>query len=277
MRSSVRYIFLCLTLILAGCGEGQDANGGANDGTQRSPEAAARAAFFVTVREASQARRDGNLQEEVRLLRSALEVDPDHEGCLVDLAHALRKLKQRDAAMDVLARLRKLRPDLSRPYFLMAEVLTEDADAAEADLRRALALYARAQEVEPNVSGPRLGMARAQRRLGLLDEAEGSYRTVLGTNPDSREALVGLGLLLVERERFEAAVPVLVRALEVGTKATGRADVPSEMDTQASFDAASVDAEPNRAAREALARAAKALGGYPDGVPERFRLPADGR
>lgn len=266
---------LCLALTLTGCGEDEDATGASN-GTPRSPEVAARAAFFATVREAAQARRKGDLQEEVRLLRSALEVDPDHEGCLVDLAHALRKLKQTDEAMRLLVHLQKLRPDLARPHFLIAELLTEDADASEADLRRALELYARALEVEPNISGPRLSAARVQRRLGLLDEAEDSYRTVLGTNPDSREALVGLGMLLVERKQFEAAVPVLVRALEVGTKATGRADVPSEMDTKESFDAASIDAEPNRTAREALARAAKALGGYPETVPERFRLTGDG-
>jgi hypothetical protein len=124
-----------------------------------------------------------------------------------------------------------------------------------------------ALEIEPNVSGPRLGLARIQRRRGQLVAAEREYRTVLGTIPESQEALTGLGLILLARQRPSEAVPYLVRSLEVGTKATGRRDVPSEMDTTTSFEGASLETPANREALDGRTRAARALGAYPDASP----------
>ena len=274
MRNSHALATVLLALLLTACGGEKDPAPKA--APQRSAEVLAKAAFFATVREAARARKRGDLEEAMRLYRKALESNAEHEGALVDLARTLRELDRRAEALVVLERLSKSYPKLSRPYFLIAEVLTENPDVTGDELDRAMALYERALEIEPNISGPRLGLARAQRRQGLGGAAEASYRTVLGTNPESQEALTGLGQVLLDRGAPALAVPVLVRSLEVGTKAKGRRDVPSEMDTQKSFDAASLDAPANRAALDALARAARALGGYPDEVPAPFRKSGNG-
>jgi tetratricopeptide (TPR) repeat protein len=265
-------------LLLAGCGADETAPREMTAAeTQRRAQAAAKAEFFARTRAAAKARKGGDLEGAVRLYRDALEQDPEHEGALVDLARTLRELGREAEALATLERLREVRPELPRPHFLIAEMLSERSEASAADLTRSVALYEQALEIEPNVSGPRLGLARAQHRRGRLEDAEAAYRTVLGTNPVSQEALTGLGRVLIDRDRAEAAVPHLLRSLEVGTKAKGRRDVPSEMDTATSFDAATLDAPANRAALEALARAARALGGYPDSVPARFRLESGGR
>ena len=243
----------------------------------RQADIARKAAFFAKRREAAQALKEERLQDALRLYEEALAIDPAHEGALVDLARTLRELGRRDDALVVLERLRAAHPRLARPWFLIAEILSEGPDPSAEDLRRAVAFYEQALEIEPNVSGPRLGLARAERARGRLGEAEAAYRTVLGTNPDSRDALTGLGLVLLDARRPAEAVPLLVRALEVGTRATGRRDVPSEMDTAESFDAEALEAPANRQALEALARAARALGGYPPEVPQRFRRDAPPR
>lgn len=266
---------LALALALSACGGEPKGDGPAAPSGERSPEVAARAAFFETVRAAARARKRGDFEEAVRLYRQALATNPEHEGSLVDLARTLRELNRSAEALAALEDLHRIRPELSRPHYLIAELLAEQADATEADLTRAVSLYERALEIEPNISGPRLALARAQRRRGHHDLAEAAYRTVLGTNPDSQEALTGLGRALIERGAHREAVPVLVRSLEVGTRAKGRRDVPSEMDTARSFDAASLEAPANQEPLAALARAARHLGGYPASVPQGFRLPLE--
>ena len=62
----------------------------------RTPELAAKAAFFATLREAAKARKRGDLEEAVRLYREAVAAAPEHEGGLVDLARTLREMDRRD-------------------------------------------------------------------------------------------------------------------------------------------------------------------------------------
>jgi tetratricopeptide (TPR) repeat protein len=275
LLTAARHGAVALALLCLGtaCGGDEPTAQSEPSALERTPEIAAKAAFFETVRAAARARKAGALEEAARLYRVALAADPEHEGCLVDLARTLRELGRPEEALVVLERLHGLRRDLPRPSFLIAEILAENDAATDGDLERAVGLDGQALDIEPNVSGPRLGLARVQRRRGLLAAAEEAYRTVLGTNPDSQEALVGLALTLLDRGAPEEAAPLLVRALEIGTRPKGRRDVPSEMDTRASFDAAALDAPANQTALRALARAAEALGAYPDSVPERFRVP----
>ncbi len=271
-RAAPLALIASLCLAFVGCGQDTDTADQGSSGEVHVDEARRRAAFFRLRRQAAKALQSGDREEAVRLFRKALESKSDHEGCLVDLAQTLRELNRPDEALEVVERLKQVRPDLPRPYFLMAEVLSGMDASTPAQLEQARALYQEALELEPNVSGPRLALARVELRLGNADAAEAAYRSVLGTNPDSQEALNGLGEILVDGRRAADAVPMLVRSLEIGTRAKGRRDVPSEMDTASSFDAGTLDAAPNQRALKALARAAKLLGGYPESVPARFRL-----
>ena len=272
MRTSRSLWALALCLACTACGDDSQGASSPTPPVERSAEVTANAAFFATVRAAGKARKRGDLEEAVRLYREALAAKPEHEASLVDLARTLRELGRRLEGLEVLEQLHRLHPDLSRPHFLLAEVLTENPQAGEADLTRALSLYERALEIEPNISGPRLAMARLHLRRGDAHLAETAYRTVLGTNPDSQEALNGLSLVLLKRSAPAEAVPFLVRSLQIGTRAKGRRDVPSEMDTASSFDAGSLASPANKTALDALARAAKTLGGYPESVPQAFRV-----
>lgn len=271
-ESSARWAAAALLLALAatgGCG-GEEPDRPLPASVRTEGERT-RARFYEKVQAAARSKRAGDFPGARAHLESALEVDPDHEGSLVELAHVLRLMGRRDEALGVLETLRQKHPDLPRSHGLLAELLADDPEAARKDLQRARALYRHALAMEPNIAGPRLGLARVERRLGALDDAEKSYRTVLGTDPQSVPALVGLAATLLDRGRANDAVPLLVQALELGTRAKGRRDVPSEMDTQASFASSALTAPQNRPALDALRRAARDLGSLPKTVPAPIR------
>ncbi|MCA9321058.1 MAG: tetratricopeptide repeat protein [Planctomycetes bacterium] len=271
---SQRIVFGLLVLLVA-CSKppSSEAAPPEHDAGDRRAAGKSKARLFQFFREASDAKKEGRLEEAIELYHQALELNPEHEGSLVDLSHVYRLLGQRQDAVQVLDRLRRTQPRLPRPYFLLAEVLSEEPASAE-DLQRAADLYTQALDLEPNVLGPRLGLADVAFRQGHLEDARECFRLALGTDPNCLRALRGLATIHLRSDRPAEAIPLLVKALELGTKAQGRADVPSEMDTQASFADSTITTGENRSAWLALARAAHALGGYPADVPPRFRHPS---
>ncbi len=264
---------LVIATLLGGCGDGSsDHDSEDSPPKARSHVQESRADFFKLYRAASRAKKSGDYQEAVRIYRQALGINPKHEASLVDLSHSLRLLGKNQEACKTLEQLRKFYPKLPRPSFLLADLLSQDG-APINDLKRASSLYEEVLAIEPNIAGPRLGLARVQKMLGLMKEAESSYQLVLGTDSRSLEALIGLADIHIARQRPAQAVPLLVRALKIGTRAQGRRDVPSEMDTSRSFDTDDIESGKNRHAWLSLARCAQALGGYPATVPTRFRHP----
>ncbi len=272
-RGLVLATALALVVLVGACGDAAEpTNGEAGAAPQRSEEQLARARFFEVYRAAGRAKRGDEIEEALRLYREALDIDPVHEGALVEVVHCLRLLDRPEEAIEVLEELRRLHPELPRPAFLLAEVLAAE-DATDENLRRAARLYEEVLGIEPNVIGPRLGLAGVQGRLGLVDEARESYGIVLAGDPENRPALRGLAAVELASGRPAEALPLLVKALEIGTKAQGRIDVPSEMDTAESFEKGRVESGDNRIAWLMLARCARELGGYPESVPARFRHP----
>jgi tetratricopeptide (TPR) repeat protein len=69
--------------------------------------------------------------------------------------------------------------------------------------------------------------AVAQFTAGQLVDAEHGFRYALELNPDNQEVAGNLGVLLIERERENEAIPFLERAIGAGggNAAAGRADV----------------------------------------------------
>lgn len=264
-------VVLTVLLVAAGCGGSDDSQ---PSRPTRSAEETARARFYEHVRNAAGARRREDWDAAVRHLEAALKARPDHEASLVDLAVALRRLKRRDEAIQVLERLRREHPGLPRSHVLLADVLAEPPGASASVLERASELYRHALDMEPNVAGPRLGLARVLLRTGDPAGAEREFRTVLGTDPQNLVALTGLGETMIARDRAGEAVPHLLRALAAGTRAKGRRDVPSEMDTEASFEAGSLASKRNMPALRALRRAREALGRWPEEVPAAVRQAA---
>ncbi len=94
-----------------------------------------------------------------------------------------------------------------KSYTNLARVLLDEGRAKDA-----LVPARRAIELLPESStGYRL-FGRAAHSMGLADEAADAYDLAIRRNRDDAWALNNLGLLFIEREDFEAAVPPLARA-----------------------------------------------------------------
>ncbi len=76
----------------------------------------------------------------------------------------------------------------------------------------ALPYLTKAVELAPEDAQARRVLARAQADGGRPDAAEATYRGLLAAHPDDVWSLNNLGLLLIQEERFDEALPALARA-----------------------------------------------------------------
>lgn len=172
--------------------------------TEQRPRAAEAWCALAAARQAI------GVDAEVALAR-ALAIDPD-------CRHALHMMADRhfDAG----------RPADAEPFYRRVAEAAEDEPAGRARIRLSLCRQAagRPQEELAELdhamrllgSHPDLQVSAgmALTAIGQHDMAEARFRAALDSNRDLIEARVGLGIALVNQERFAAAVPELEHALE---------------------------------------------------------------
>ena len=144
-----------------------------------------------------------------RLIRRALEVDPDHAVALAELATQFRVLRRYDEALELLERRRRRRPD---DFGVLADMGRSLAglrryDEAEQMLRRAL-------EGLDNAA-TRYELGTVLDRAGRLSEAVAEYRLALDRNPNHVGALNNLGAALAGQGRTDEAIRSFERLIAV--------------------------------------------------------------
>jgi superkiller protein 3 len=82
----------------------------------------------------------------------------------------------------------------------------------------AIAWYKSSLEDHPDNEAAYFGMALAQTQAGLAEDAVLSYEAALKINPQLWEAETNLGMLLMNQQRFEQALPHFQRASELNPK-----------------------------------------------------------
>jgi tetratricopeptide (TPR) repeat protein len=105
----------------------------------------------------------------------------------------------------------KLRPDWEPAILFKAQVLAQSNAADDA-----LALLKAHLERRPDSQTARLSYARALVTARQFDAARNEFRTLLDAAPDDRDLLYAVGLLSAQLEDFDAATPLLERALAAG-------------------------------------------------------------
>jgi len=98
------------------------------------------------------------------------------------------------------------------PAILFKAQLLAQTDAPE----EAIALLKAHLERHPESQSVRLTYARALVSARQFDAARDEFRTLLDAAPDDRELMYAVGLLSAQLEDFDAAVPLLERALAAG-------------------------------------------------------------
>jgi len=119
-------------------------------------------------------------------LERALDLDPESEPTILDLADVERRLRRRDDARTRLTVLLARKPHQARALHLLGLVEREDRNwsAAEAALRRAI-------EARPESLRFRLDLARTLDLAGKDAEAAATYDEVLAIDPENEEARQG--------------------------------------------------------------------------------------
>ncbi len=85
---------------------------------------------------------------------------------------------------------------------------------AKGDLNGAAQIYHRAARADPGSPLPPAALGDTLRHLGRYQEAEEIYHQVLSRHPYSGLALQGYGILLIEQDQPDAAITLLVPAVD---------------------------------------------------------------
>lgn len=186
-------------------------------------------------------RRNGNAEAAIDVLRQACALAPSSFGACFNLAVVYADAKRFEDALACLERLPKADAQDVRLLVMKGELYKQlsrqdeaagcfddvlkiapdsiDALLGLGDARRlqgkyveAMAAYEAVLKQDAKHLGALNGLAAVA--VGLSDEqgAEAFYRQALEVSPECWESLLGLGMELTSRRRFDAAVEVLLRA-----------------------------------------------------------------
>lgn len=135
-------------------------------------------------------------------------------------ANQLLDEKKWDEAIAYYQELAKLEPSNSDHLMGMGSALFNRAQgkqeaAKRADFKAAGEAYAKAFELKPTSTDLGFNAALSYQYAGELALSEAQWRLVLKQNPDDPEALSSLGSTLADMQKFDEAVQVLQRAVNL--------------------------------------------------------------
>lgn len=246
--------------------------GSEEDTTDPSSERAERIrTFWSAYHQGAEARTGGDYERASSFFREALEIDPEHEDSLFYLAISLEETGRYLEAADVLRRLTTVNPQSGRGWSQLGSVLARRLPGNVPDPPAAAAAFLRAEEINQEHSGPFLSRGALALDLGDLPEAGRLFR--IASNMSSPEGAFLAGLVAFLEGKDGEATRFFVRVLEASAreKAISGRGVASEGDVELSSKLTPIESAHIRAL-VFLHWTARRLGGYPEEVPEAFRI-----
>jgi len=227
--------------------------------------------FWKAYRQGAEARTGGDYESAARFFREALEIDPEHEDSLFYLAISLEESGRYLEAAEVLRRLTTVNPESGRGWSQLGSILARRAPGSVPDPEAATAAFLRAEAINREHSGPFLSRGALALDLGSLSEASRLFR--VASDMSSPEGAFLAGLVAFQEKKDDDAVQFFTRVLESSAREkaiTGRG-VASEGDVELSAKLTPLESAHIRAL-VFLYWTARRMGGYPEGVPESFRI-----
>jgi len=227
--------------------------------------------FWTAYHQGAEARTGGGYESASSFFREALEIDPKHEDSLFYLAISLEESGRYLEAAEVLRRLTTVNRESGRGWSQLGSVLARRAPGNLPDPEAAATAFLRAEEINREHSGPFLSRGALALDLGNLSEASRLFR--IASDMSSPEGAFLAGLVAYLERKDGEAIRFFTRVLESSAREkaiTGRG-VASEGDVELSAKLTPLESAHIRALLF-LHWTARRGGGYPEGVPESFRI-----
>src|SRR5581483_10752538 len=143
----------------------------------------------------------------------ALQIAPDLEDVLYNLAGVFEAEGAKDEAERTYARLLARNPELEGAWFQMGYLRLE-----KCDYRGAVEAFQHCVFRKHDWSEAQFNLALSAWQAGDRDAAAKAFQAVLGLEPNSVDALRGLAALAVEREQWEQALDYQAKLIELGER-----------------------------------------------------------
>jgi len=142
--------------------------------------------------------------------KHALELKPDYDLVVINMANAYRALGRDEEAMIGYRRFMELDPKNAQIRYETAQILIDNGklDEAQAELTHAL-------QLEPKLAAARNALGVLALRRGDLGGAEREIRAAIAEKADVRLAHYNLALLAEERGDFQRAIAEYTREIEL--------------------------------------------------------------
>ena len=154
--------------------------------------------------------KEQRFKEAIGYFKRALELKPDYDLALINMANAYRALGQDEAAQAGYEHYLRVDPKNAWVHYQLGEICLDRNDLACADAR-----FARALEIDPKVAPARNALGALAFRRGDLVSAEQHIRAALADKPDVRLAHFNLALIAEAAGDTAAASREYARELEL--------------------------------------------------------------
>jgi len=142
--------------------------------------------------------------------KRALELKPDYDLVVINMANAYRALGRDQEAMVGYRRFMELDPKNAQIRYEAAQILIDNGKLNDAQVELTHAL-----QIEPKLAAARNALGVLALRRGDLGGAEQEIREAIAEKPDVRLAHFNLALLAEERGDFQRAIAEYKREIEL--------------------------------------------------------------
>lgn len=157
----------------------------------------------------------GNEEEAIKLLRQAIKLHRLHGDSYEMLGVMLGKRGQLDEAIGLMKKLEQIDPESVMAHANLSVFYVQQGNKDKAEEEKAIAMSLRMQQASRELSQQKEEQGEKKRREEEALRRLEMFKQVIAIDAEDLLANFGLGNLYVELEKYEQAIPLLKKAIEV--------------------------------------------------------------